>query len=301
MQFVSILVIWARNDETEIMPDVWAKEVALEATSRRILASMCERVDFGGPGDVMHFEQMGDVTSTRDGPGAELGAGDNIIDFNTPTITEFNLQPFMAYAATQIDREVMNRMLPATEKAIQKRLGISNGNQVEITVATDTVAGWSNAALGSSTADPPTLDNILDAIGTIWNVGGDLVNRGDDRLFAVFHPIKWDDIIEIGIGSGTFLSASVRGEAGGVAKTGILGTVFGAQFDFTGHILTAAGTGTRNIFFTEGSVLLGMKEEPQIIIQPFDLTTKIIAIIDYGVLVFWPSLGIEYALDDEVP
>ena len=97
----------------------------------------------------------------------------------------------------------------------------------------------------------------------------------------------------LGGGSGPiFSSAAVRGEADGVAKSGKLGTVFGAEMDFTGHLLT--NNGARNLIFCEGAALLAMKEEPEIIIEPFELTTKIIGVVDYGVLVLWQVLGIEY-------
>ena len=287
-----------------IIPEIWAREVALQATPRRRLARLVERLDFAQAGDLMNFSQLADITATAVTAGSAIGTltYSEVVD---PRQRQVN--PFITYAAVQIERSLVNRWLEASQNAVKKRLGISLANRVEIDIATTMVAaqsdpsgGFKNTAQGSLLTAFDVAD-ALTAINLIWENGGDLVNQGQDGLFGVYDGALWDNWITSGVLSAAttnnFLSASVRGEAGGVAVTGQLNTVFGLQIDFTNHIIQATGPpiGYRNVIFTEGSTLLATKEMPVVLVQEFDLTVKIIATMDYGVLVLWPELGVEHS------
>jgi len=276
-----------------LMPEIWAKEVGLRATARRVLANLVERVDFGGPGDFMNFQQLADIAATKIATGAPLGT----VTFSEITSPRQRIvEPLAAYAAVQLDRDLLKRWLDATEDAVQKRLGISIANRVETDIYTTMTAvntatggGWTNTDVGSIITDF-SLANFLAAIEAIWSAGGDLLTQGVDRINAVYHPNKWANFFNEGIAnSGAFLSAAVRGEANGPARTGRFDTAFGAGVDFTGHVGATDGQ-----VFAEGAVILAIKEEPEVVIQPFDLSTKVIAYVDYGVLVLWPELGVAH-------
>lgn len=271
-----------------LQPDIWAKEVGLEATSRRVLADLVDRIDFSGPGDVMNFEQLPDIAATQVAAGAAVGVG-SLTPSTVPTPTQRTMTPLFAYVFVQIERDLMNRWLSQTESAVQKRMGISLANQVEIDIAKMEAAVPASNQFGAA-GTPFALAELVKAMGAIWQNGGDLVTQGVDRAYAVYHASNWDDFMQVGVGTGTFLSAATRGEANGPARTGKIQTTFGFDVDFTGHIQlnTAA---PRNLLFTEGAILLGIKEEPEILIQPFEMSTKIIAVIDYGVTLLWPVLA----------
>jgi len=286
-------------DPTVLMPEIWSKQVGLAATDRRVLAALVERVPFGGPGDVMNFQFINDIAVVQTGA-AQAQQGPTYAEVNP---TQRQVTPLAANAAVEIDRDLMKRWLPATEDAIQKRLGISLGNQVEVDIATemvDTAEGFADATDGNGVigtdADAIGLPNLLTAVGTVWKGGKDLITQGQDRLYGVFHSGAWADLMEAGLTAtqGSFLSAAVRGEANGPARTGRIVTTFGMEVDFTGHIIEEGASGAKNVIFAEGSTILSMKEDPEILIQPYELRQRVIAVIDYGVLVMWQNLGIEY-------
>lgn len=275
-----------------LMPEIWAKEVGLRATGRRILAAACERFDASGPGDVYNFQQIADISATQITTG-------NPLTSTSITYTEVTnprqrvAEPLAAYAAIQIQRDLATRMLDAAAGAMQQRLGISVANRVEVAIAglldianTPTGGGWSNTDVGTTIA-PWSVDNFLAAIGTVWHGGQDLVTPGSEKLYAFYDTAHWDNIFTAGFAGGLILSAATRGEANGPARTGRLESVFGVDIQVTGHM-----TDTQGHIFAEGAVVLLMKEEPLVVIQDFDLNKKIIAYVDYAPLVLWPELGV---------
>ncbi len=277
------------SNQAQVIPEIWAREIGLAATSRRIIAPKVEKVDFTGPGDQMHFEQVSDIAATKPATGGFGSLTSSTIGFES----EVTVTPAIAVAYVQIEHPVLNRWLSKMSPAVQKRLGISLGNQVE----SDLAALHSDAIFTAGTdQDGFDMAGMVAAIGGIWSNGGDLVNQGVDPVFAIYHPDLWDNFINDGInqqsGAG-FLSASMRGEANGPAKTGRIIVAFGAEVDFTGHIVTAegaAGTYANNMIFAEGALVMAEKELPNVKDQEFELTLKIIAYQDYGVATLWDEI-----------
>ena len=89
------------------------------------------------------------------------------------------------------------------------------------------------------------------------------------------------------------VSAAVRGETNGPAKTGVINMSNGAKVFFTSNVqlLTA---NMCNLLIAPKWLILARKNRPKIEMERTNLATRVVASTMYGVAVQWSNAGVRH-------
>jgi len=134
-----------------------------------------------------------------------------------------------------------------------------------------------HASTGATVADAGvwTYANFAVAGMTLMARGGDKVAQGD--MMGIYHTHTWDDWFN----STNVISAQVRGETNGPAKTGVFDTVLGIRVFFTTNVVATGSLDTasasKNLIFARKWCWVVRKNTPKVEVERTDLTTKVMA------------------------
>lgn len=146
---------------------------------------------------------------------------------------------------------------------------------------TVTTVGTSSAGYNFLEAD------FLTGLAQLHANGKDKVVPG--KIYAIYHPLQYDNMM----GTSNIVSAAVRGENNGPAKTGVIGLSNGANIFFTSNVqlLTA---NMCNLIIAPKWLILARKNRPKIEMERTNLTTRVVASTQYGVAVQWSNCAVRH-------
>jgi len=213
-------------------------------------------------------------------------AGATVATFSAITTGITTVNPTVVYTAVQIYEDLLNTSVVDAVKAFAPVLAEGIYQNIEETIlgkhaTTVTTVGTSSAGYNFLEAD------FLSGLAQLHANGKDKVVPG--KIYGIYHPLQYDNMMAVS----NIVSASVRGETNGPAKTGVIGLSNGVNIFFTSNVqlLTA---NMCNLLIVPKWLILARKNRPKIEMQREDLTTKVIASTQYGVAVQWSNCGVRH-------
>lgn len=230
-----------------LLNESWKTNIAYNVNKQR---GVLQRItDTGeehiGPGWKIHWPIMPVWTSA-----AYSGAA---LTFTDANVTESVATPTIGLAAALIQEDVLKTTAVPAVKAYAPALAEAVLQKIEVDIL-----GLHASSTGTSGSSTSTFSegDFLTAIGNL------ATNAGDK-----FAPGEWYGIYSVGqyknaLGYGNLVSASVRGETNGPAKSGMLKLAYGGDLLFTDNVVTA--TGRRNILFVKPWCWIARKDKPSV-------------------------------------
>lgn len=192
----------------------------------------------------------------------------------------------MVYTAVELYEDVLNTTIVDAVKAYAPVLAEGLFQNIEEAIlgkhaTTVTTVGTSSAGYNFLEAD------FLSGLAQLHASGKDKVVPG--KIYGVYHPLQYDNLMSIS----NIVSASVRGETNGPAKTGVIGLSNGANIFFTSNVVTFTAN-MCNLLIAPKWLILARKNRPKIEMERTNLATRVVASTQYGVAVQWSNLGVRH-------
>lgn len=226
-----------------------------------------------GPGWKIHWPIMPVWTSATYG---------GTVTFTDANVTESVATPTIGLAAALIQEDVIKTTAVPAVKAYSPALAEAVLQKIE----TD-ILGLHASSTGTSGSSTSTFSegDFLTAIGNLATNAGDKFAPGE--WYGIYHVGQYKNAL----GYGNLVSASVRGETNGPAKTGMLKLAYGGDLLFTGNVVSA--TGRRNILFVKPWCWIARKDKPSVRQEwsASDLGVKMVATHMYGLAVLINTLA----------
>ncbi len=146
---------------------------------------------------------------------------------------------------------------------------------------TITTVGTSSAGYNFLEAD------FLTGLAQLHANGKDKVVPG--KIYGIYHPLQYDNMMSIS----NIVSAAVRGENNGPAKTGVIGLTNGTNIFFTSNVQLGT-TGFCNLLIVPKWLILARKNRPKIEMERTNLATRVVASTMYGAAVQWSNCGVRH-------
>ena len=266
-----------------LISNLWVEEIEYAANDVRGVVNFVIDTGekyFGPGGGNILFPNVGTIAATA------YGAGTTTITFTANTEGVTTVNPTVVYTAVEIYEDVLNTTIVDAVKAYAPVLAEGLYQNIEETIlgkhaTTVTTVGTSSAGYNFLEAD------FLTGLAQLHANGKDKVVPG--KIYAIYHPLQYDNVMAIS----NIVSASVRGESNGPAKTGVIGLSNGANVFFTSNVqlLTA---NMCNLIIVPKWLILGRKNRPKIEMERTNLATRVVASTQYGVTVQWSNAGIRH-------
>ena len=223
---------------------------------------------------------MGSIASS-----AYLGGTTNLtFTANTEGITTVN--PTVIYTAVEIYEDVLNTTIVDAVKAYAPVLAEGLYQNIEETIlskhqTTVTTVGTSSAGYNFLEAD------FLTGLAQLHANGKDKVKPGS--IYGIYHPLQYDNMMAVS----NIVSAAVRGESNGPAKTGVIGLSNGCNIFFTSNVQLLT-VNMCNLLIAPKWLILARKNRPKIEMERTNLATRVVASTQYGVAVQWSNCGVRH-------
>jgi len=198
------------------------------------------------------------------------------VTFTDANVTESVATPSIGYAAALIQDDVIKTTAVPAVQAYSLALGEAVLQKIEV----DGLLKYTDKT-GSVGGNTPWVEaDFLTAIGNL------ATNAGDK-----FAPGAWYGVYAVGqyknvLSYGNLISASVRGETNGPARSGQMSLAYGGDLMFTNNVATS--TSRRGVLFVRPWLWLARKDRPSVRMEwsASDLGVKVVASHMYG----WQSL-----------
>ena len=196
------------------------------------------------------------------------------------------MNPTVVYAAVEIYEDALNTAIADLAKVYAPVLAEGLYQNIEETIlgkhaTTITTVGTSSAGYNFLEAD------FLSGLAQLHASGKDKVVPG--KIYGVYHPLQYDNMM----GVSNIVSAAVRGETNGPAKTGVIGLSNGVNIFFTSNVQLGT-TGFCNLLIVPKWAILARKNRPKIEMERTNLATRVVASTQYGVAVQWSNCGVRH-------
>ncbi len=196
------------------------------------------------------------------------------------------MNPTVVYAAVEIYEDALNTAIADLAKVYSPVLAEGLYQNIEETIlgkhaTTITTVGTSSAGYNFLEAD------FLSGLAQLHASGKDKVVPG--KIYGVYHPLQYDNMM----GVSNIVSAAVRGETNGPAKTGVIGLSNGVNIFFTSNVQLGT-TGFCNLLIVPKWAILARKNRPKIEMERTNLATRVVASTQYGVAVQWSNCGVRH-------
>ena len=235
---------------------------------------------FGHGGGNLLFPNVATIGATA------YGAGTTTITFTANTEGTTTVTPTVVYTAVEIYEDTLNTTILDAVKAYAPVLAEGLYQKIEEDIlgkhaTTTTTVGTSSAGYNFLEAD------FLTGLAQLHAAGKDKVVPG--KIYGIYHPLQYDNMMAIS----NIVSASVRGETNGPAKTGVIGLSNGCNIFFTTNVVTQTAN-MANLIIAPKRLILGRKNSPKIEMERTNLATRVVASTMYGVAVQWSNCGIRH-------
>lgn len=263
-----------------LLNEVWVKNIAYAINPQRGFINRITDTgeQYIGPGWKVHWPIMPVWTS------AAFSSGTNIT-YTDANVTESVATPSIGLAAAVIGDDVIKTTEVPCIEAYSRALGEAVLQKVE-------VDGLSNFASSTSTVGSST---SLWAEADFLTALGNLATNAGDK----FAPGAWYGVYAVGqyknaLSYGNLVSASVRGETNGPAKTGQLALAYGGDLMFTNNVATS--TSRRGILFVKPWLWIARKDRPTVRMEwsADYLGVKVVASHMYGFAVLINGLATQH-------
>lgn len=258
-----------------LLPEDWRTNIAYNVNAQR---GVLQRITDTGedhikPGWKIHWPIMPVWTSAS-------YAGS--ITFTDANVTESVATPTIGYAAALIQEDVILTSAVPAVKAYSPALAEAVLQKIETDILG--LHASSTGTSGSSTS-AFTEGDFLTAIGNLATNAGDKFAPGE--WFGIYYVAQYKNAL----GYGNLVSASVRGETNGPAKSGMLKLAYGGDLMFTANVVSA--TGRRNLLFVKPWCWIARKDKPKVRQEwsAADLGVKTVATHMYGLAVLLNTLA----------
>lgn len=203
------------------------------------------------------------------------------LTFTDANVTESVATPSIAVSAALIQEDVLLTSAVPAVKAYSPALAEAVLQKIETDILG--LHASSTGTAGSSTSTFSEGD-FLTSIGNLATNAGDKFAPGE--WFGIYHVGQYKNALSFG----NLVSASVRGETNGPAKTGMLKLAYGGDLMFTGNVVSS--TGRRNILFVKPWCWIARKDKPKVRQEwsASDLGIKVVASHMYGLAVLLNTL-----------
>jgi len=266
-----------------LISNLWSEKIEYAANDVRGVVNFVTDTGeqyFGAGGGSIFFPNVGTIAATA------YGAGTTTLTFTANTEGTTTVTPTVIYTAVELYEDVLNTTIVDAVKAYAPVLAEGLYQNIEETIlgkhaTTVTTVGTSSAGYNFLEAD------FLSGLAQLHANGKDKVVPG--KIYGIYHPLQYDNMMAIQ----NIVSASVRGETNGPAKTGVIGLSNGTNIFFTSNVqlLTA---NMCNLLIVPKWLILARKNRPKIEMERSNLATKVIASTQYGVTVQWSNAGVRH-------
>lgn len=207
------------------------------------------------------------------------------ISFTDQDITESVATPTIGVSAALIQEDVILTMPVPAVKAYSPALAEAVLQKIETDILGKFATTTGTAGSSTSTF---TEGDFLTAIGNLAVNAGDKFAPGE--WFGVYSSAQYKNALSFG----NLVSASVRGETNGPAKSGLLKLAYGGDLMFTGN--TIGSSGERNLLFVRDWCWIARKDRPKIRMEwsASDLGVKVVASHMYGLAILLSTLGTQH-------
>ena len=266
-----------------LISNIWADDIENAANDvRGVVDFITDTGDkyFGPGGGNVLFPNVGAIAATA------YGAGTTTLTFTANTEGVTTVNPTVIYTAVEIYEDAALTAIKDLVKVYAPPLAEGLYQNIEETIlgkhaTTVTTVGASSAGYNFLEAD------FLTGIAQLHANGKDKVQPGN--FAAIYHPLQYDNMFAVS----NIVSAAVRGEQNGPAKTGVINMSNGAKVFFTSNVqlLTA---NMCNLIIAPKWLILARKNRPKIEMERTNLATRVIASTMYGVAVQWSNCGVRH-------
>lgn len=266
----------------DLIPQIWATEIEYAANPIRGVARFTwdQGSRYFGAGKTVNLPIVPAL------PAANVKTTYPTVTYVDPSATTVvQATPLVVYTGMIIQEDVLLTTIKDTVQIYSPTMAEALYQKMDVDIT-----GLS-ASTGSTTADAGvwTFANFAAVVMKLQATGGDKIQLSD--MTAVYHIHTWDDWFA----TANVISAQVRGENNGPAKTGTFDTVLGVRALFTANITAtgagAAATASQNLVFGRKWVTIVRKNRPKVEVQREDLHTKVLASHMYVVKAMHTTLG----------
>lgn len=268
----------------DLIPQIWETEVEYEANNRR--GAIKYVTDTGskyfGAGKTINWPKIPVL------PSANVKTTYPTVTYADPTTTNVaTATPTVVYTGLIMQEDTL---LTTVKDGVQLYAPLlTEGLYQKLDIDILSLYGSSGMPTAITDGAAFTEANFLAALGSLQESCGDKAGIGD--MTGIYHIGHWNDIF----GVTNIISAQVRGETNGPAKTGVFDTIYGVRIFFTANVQLSSTY--RNLLFARKFAWVARKNRPKIELQREDLTTKVMASHMYKVAVLHGALGIEHRVN----
>ena len=265
-----------------LISNIWSENVEYAANDVRGVTNFVTDTGdkyFGPGGGNLLFPKVSAISATAYGDGSTI-----TYSANTEGITTVN--PVVIYAGVELYEDVLNTTIVDAAKVYAPVLAEGLYQNIEETILGKHATTWTT--VGNSSAGYNFLEaDFLAGLAQLHANGKDKVVPG--KIYGVYHPLQLDNMLAIS----NMVSASVRGETNGPAKTGVIGLSNGVNIFFTSNVQLGT-TGFCNLLIVPKWLILGRKNRPKIEMDREHLATRVLASTMFGVAVQWSNCGVRH-------
>jgi hypothetical protein len=267
-----------------LISNLWSDQIEYAANDVRGVVNFVTDTGerwFGPGGGNILFPNVGSIAATA------YGAGTTVLTFTANTEGVTTVNPLVIYTGVELYEDFLNTSIVDAVKAYAPVLAEGLYQHIEETIlgkhaTTVTTVGSSAAGYNFLEAD------FLTGLAQLHANGKDKVVPG--KIYGIYHPLQYDNMMAIS----NIVSASVRGETNGPAKTGVIGMSNGTNIFFTTNVALTSAT-ICNLLIVPKWLILARKNRPKIEMERSNLATKVIASTQYGVTVQWSNCAVRHA------
>lgn len=266
-----------------LISTLWSEKIEYAANDvRGVVDFITDTGDryFGRGGGTLTFPNIAAIAGT-----AYVG-GTTSLTFTANTEGATTVVPTVVYTAVEIYEDALNTTIVDAVKAYAPVLAEGLYQKIEEDIlsqhqTTVTTVGSSAAGYNFLEAD------FLTGLAQLHANGKDKVVPG--KIYGVYHPLQYDNMMAVQ----NIVSAAVRGENNGPAKTGVIGLSNGANIFFTTNVQLLT-VNMCNLLIVPKWLILGRKNRPKIEMERTNLATRVVASTQYGVKVQWSNCGVRH-------
>lgn len=248
----------------------WDPEIFIAAYEESVIIPLFTKME--KPGKQLNFRKHATLSTLQLG---ESSAGSSLT-FAANTETVNTATPSTRYCATEVNANVLARMMADPEDTLRKSVEMS------LAAKMDNLAGALFAALSTSTvgSGAASIDKtaILEAQRKLAVAAKMYYKPGVTPASVVVASSKTDQLTAIS----DFMSAQVRGDNANPIVTGWLFEAMGFKFYETGSL--TFDTSLHNCMFVKPAFGIGYNQRPTVKLQQYQLADRIIAWADFAVI-----------------
>jgi len=267
-----------------LLVDRWKREMQIDPNEELVVAANAWDLDGEKIGNKIYVRKVATIGATTFSSGTSL-------TYTANTEARTTVSPVAAYAATQVERPVLNRMLSDSELATAHRKQIQAGLDAHID------SSFADDAVNLSSQTGGAGNNLTESL--IWDslqtlkVNAKAADKDGGMRYFIIHTSQFSNLMQIA----AFSQADIRGDAANPKVTGFVHKAAGLMISDSANVWQAGGL-SYNLLHLKKAIILAYNERPTMLEpQPEELTTRFIGYTEFGVAENYDNFAVAVLTD----